>query len=211
MWIPRLAEAQPGNPAGPPRSRAVCSGDAAQTEAAVVNVMTAYRRALAAGDSVRALALFSRSAWILDETERPLRRRLVRQPGCRGWCRPTGPLRQYQLRVLPDSAAALTVETYRAAGPVSSPRLRHVPNEYTVVSVLSCQDGQWRISSQTLYWQLHLRKPIRILPLGTAYICPSEFYSCVYSLSCSRFTWPFWLACPVQTRPPWTGIARGRT
>ena len=137
--------------AGTPRpTRRV--GPAPPTAADVTSTIRTFRQAVAAGDSARARAAFTPSAWILDETERPLHRRPVGQAGCRGWCRPAPPLRAYQLEVLMDSAAALAVETYRAAGGVFPTRRRHL-HEYTVVSVLTRQSGQWRISSQTEYRQ----------------------------------------------------------
>lgn len=129
-------------------------GPSSSTEADVSAVITAFRQALAAGDSARARAAFTRSAWILDETERPLHRRFVGQAGCRSWCRPVPPLQAYRLRVLPDSVAALAVETYRATFRVSPAHRRRRVHEYTVVSVLTQQDGQWRISAQTLYQRL---------------------------------------------------------
>lgn len=128
-------------------------GPAPSTAEDVASTMRAFRQAVAAGDSAQVRAAFTPSAWILDETERPLHRRPVGQAGCRGWCRPAPPLRAYQLQVLPDSAAALTVETYRATARVSPARRRHQMHDYTVVSVLTRQGGQWRISAQTLYRQ----------------------------------------------------------
>lgn len=125
------------------------SAPAPSDEANVLAAMTALRQALAAGDSARAQAAFTRSAWILDESERPLHHRPVRQSGCRGWCRPGPPLTHYQLAVLPDSATALAVETYRYGTPVASRRVRG--QQYTTVSVLCRQEGRWLISSQTQY------------------------------------------------------------
>ncbi|MCI1189788.1 nuclear transport factor 2 family protein [Hymenobacter sp. DH14] len=124
-------------------------GPAPSDEANILAAMAAFREALAAGDSARVQAAFTRSAWLLDESERPLHHRPVRQNGCRGWCRPGPPLTHYQLTVLPDSATALAVETYRYGTPVASRRARG--QQYTAVSVLSRQGSRWLISSQTLY------------------------------------------------------------
>ena len=121
-------------------------------QAAIEQTISAFRRAVTAGDSAAALALFTPAAWTLDERERPLHRRPVRQSGCRGWCRPGPSLARYHLAVLPDSATALAVETYRAKAPVDR-RVRRRTQEYTVVSVLCRQGVEWRISSQTQYRQ----------------------------------------------------------
>ncbi|TYZ07287.1 hypothetical protein FY528_15850 [Hymenobacter lutimineralis] len=119
-------------------------------EAAVRQTLLVYRRARQAGDSAAAVAAFTPSGWIVNQAERPVRARFVRLAGCRGWCRPAPLPQDYQVSVLPDSARALAVETYCLSEPVSAAARRRRRRCYTVISVLTCQQGQWLIHSQTL-------------------------------------------------------------
>ncbi len=136
-----------GAPAGEPSRPSSVEADVRQT-------LLAYRHARQVGDSAAALVAFTLSAWTVDRAERPGHARFVRLAGCRGWCRPALPLQDYRVRVLTDSTRSLAVETYCLSEPVSAAARRQVRRCYTAVSVLTCQQGQWLIDSQTLSGQL---------------------------------------------------------
>lgn len=122
----------------------------APTEAAILLTMRTFRHAVAVGDSAAAVALFTRAAWLLDQTEPLPKHRFVHLAGCRGWCRPASPLRQYRVSLLPGPDTAVVVETYYRDTPVST-RRRRVPGQgYTAISVVVRQHDQWLISSHTL-------------------------------------------------------------
>jgi hypothetical protein len=116
--------------------------------------MATFRQAVAAGDSAVADAAFTRSAWIQDAATRPSRRDYMHLMGCRGWCRPAPPLRDYQISALADSTTALAMETYSPLEPVSSSAHYGRWIAYTAVSVLVRQHNRWLISTQTVSRQL---------------------------------------------------------
>lgn len=120
------------------------------TEAGALRTMRTFRQAVAVGDSAAALAVFTRAGWLLDQTEPSPKRRFVHLAGCRGWCRPSPALGQYQVSVLPGTDTAMVVETYCRDTPVSARRRRLPAQGYTAISVVVRQHDQWLISSQTL-------------------------------------------------------------
>lgn len=146
LMLPVLARLLPATPAGEPRRASLIEADVRQT-------LLSYHHARQVGDSAAAIAAFTPSARIVDQTERPVHSRYVYLTGCRGWCRPAPPLQNYQVSILPDSARALAVETYCLSEPVSRAARRRQRRCYTAISVLLCQRGQWLISSRTLSWQ----------------------------------------------------------
>lgn len=119
-------------------------------EAAVLHTMQAFRHAIAMGDSAAAVAIFTRTAWILDHTGQPAPLQFVRLAGCRGWCRPSPPPSYYHVSVLPAPDTALVVETYYLSPPVSARRRQLPAQGYSAVSVVVRQHDRWLISSQTL-------------------------------------------------------------
>jgi hypothetical protein len=142
LVLPALAAPRLPPTDGPTPARSV--------EADVRQALLAYRHARQVGDSAAAIAAFTPAAWTVDQAEKPVHSRFVRLAGCRGWCRSTPRPQHYEVSVLTDSTRALAVETYCLAEPVSPAAQRRQRRCYTAVSVLTYQQGQWLIDSQTL-------------------------------------------------------------